>query len=175
MSKEIIDFLRKQDSIFTAAKYFGGIEELKNFAKNNPKLYDYVKNSLGGYLTLKSDNGKKYKFKFYIVDYDLDDESHLFVIIDVVLKDDIPNLEEIGIWLDSYCEDGRPIYYFNDPYFNQTFYILGRVDSVNGVKIPDGSRLEDETTIIPDEKVETILKDNITETLKKLQNILKNP
>jgi len=175
MNNEIVKFVENQGSIFSAAKYFGGMEKLKELAKNIPELSSIIEYSTKGKLFFKSDDGKNYKFGFYVKDFDADEteQEHLYVIIDLILPRNNNNQEEIAVWVDSYCEDGRPEYHFNDSSLNKFMYIMGRVDTVNGVKIPDGSRLDDMSNIISDDKANIFLKENVTECLKRLQNILK--
>ena len=45
MENDIIKFIEKQDNIFSAAKYFGGMDKLKELAKNNFELSELIKNS----------------------------------------------------------------------------------------------------------------------------------
>lgn len=170
---ELLKFIEKQDSIFSAAKYFGGMEAMKVAAKNNPELLDLIKYSTKGYLTFKSDDRKFYVFHFYVKDFSIDEEIHLYVTIDLILKRSVSEKEEIGIWVDSYCEDSRPEYFFNDSLLRKYQYVLARVESVNGYNIPEGSRLEDMSNILSDDEAERILKEDVTGHLKKLQMILK--
>jgi hypothetical protein len=175
MNNEIVRFIEKQDSIFSAAKYFGGMEKLKELSKTNKELSSLIDYSTKGKLFFKSDDGKNYKFSFHVKDFHADDteEEHLYVIIDLIIPGNNNYQEKIAIWVDSYCEDGRPEYHFNDSNLNKFMYTMGRVDSVNGVKIPDGSRLDDMSEIISDNQASRFLKENVTECLKRLQNVLK--
>lgn len=175
MDNNLIEFIEKQGGVFSAAKYFGGLPQLKKMAETDNDLFGYLYHYTEGTLTFKSDNNGMYFFRFHVTDVEIDkydDVTHLFVLIDLTLRRNKDYQEPIAMWVDSYCEDGRPTYYFNDPELRKFQYVMVRVDSVNGVKLPDGSRLDDMSNIMSDDEVAKIIKESVTECLINLQKIL---
>ena len=63
MSDSIINFLKKQGDIFSSAKYFGGIDKLRELAKNNDEFKTYIEDNSKGWFSFRA-NGKNYKFDF---------------------------------------------------------------------------------------------------------------
>lgn len=185
MSNEILDFIKKQDNIFDAAKYFGGMDKLHELSKTNNELKNFIdSNSLGNF-DFKY-KGKKYKFDFYILSYDIDDidadEFHVNLNVNLIV--DYPNLTEdelitIGRWVGEFCDDGwldtvtTPV-----GLFPESSYYMVMVEEVNGKRVPWklGSLLDDQDNLVNDEKIFKLLnkcdgKEPVTESLIRLQSL----
>lgn len=159
--------------VFDAAKFFGGMKKMREIAKNEPKVMDLIERETSGHLEFTDDeNGDSVKINFSVLNFDIDDtvDEHLFVAIDLRLKNE-KHQKELAIWVDSYCEDGRPEYQFMNKELNSVPFVMGSVYSVNGVKIPK-SPLEGENKIISDDEAIELLKENVVDYLKKLQKLL---
>jgi hypothetical protein len=185
---EVINFIKKQNSVFEAAKYFGGMDELKNLAKSNSELKKHIENSLRGYLTLKYQN-ITYSFDFEInaVDFDNveDDVTFLSPTLNLLIKSNYlsdSGYEVIAKWVSSFCEDASVDYHFNDIFLSKYNQVLGYVDSVNGKKLDWGKSplYKDIVTIEYDSIVVGLIKslikeqsDNIKISLLELKNLLR--
>lgn len=188
MSNDIIEFIKKQDNLFSAAKYFGGIDKLRELSKKNDELKSFIKSLSEGRLTIKASNGKRYYFDFNILDFDVDDydnTQHIMIIADLIV--DYPNLTNdelltIGKWASEYLEDDSP-YDISTPEGLVDNYVITyyrvTVREVNGEKVPwEQEKLLDDTDLItPDETVDELIeksksnKEPVTESLIKLQNL----
>lgn len=188
MSNDIIEFIKKQDNLFSAAKYFGGIDKLRELSKKNDELKSFIKSLSEGRLTIKASNGKRYYFDFNILDFDVDDydnTQHIMIIADLIV--DYPNLTNdelltIGKWASEYLEDDSP-YDISTPEGLVDDYVITyyrvTVREVNGEKVPwEQEKLLDDTDLItPDETVDELIeksksnKEPVTESLIKLQNL----
>lgn len=188
MSNDIIEFIKKQDNLFSAAKYFGGIDKLRELSKKNDELKSFIKSLSEGRLTIKASNGKRYYFDFNILDFDVDDydnTQHIMIIADLIV--DYPNLTNdelltIGKWASEYLEDDSP-YDISTPEGLVDDYVITyyrvTVREVNGEKVPweQEKLLDDADLITPDETVDELIeksksnKEPVTESLIKLQNL----
>jgi hypothetical protein len=102
MSDSIINFLKKQGDIFSSAKYFGGIDKLREIGKTNPEIMDMITKSSYGYMEFQAGDRpgqtKTYRFDFYVLDYDMEDDmgggdyNHAYLAIDLIV--DYPNLTD---------------------------------------------------------------------------------
>lgn len=188
MSNDIINFIKKQDNLFSAAKYFGGIDKLRELSRNNNELKSFIDSSSKGWLTIRAGNSKKYDFNCYILDFEIDtydNEQHVMFLIDLIV--DYPNLTNdeiltIGKWASEYLEDDSP-YNISTPENliddeMMSYYRL-TVREVNGKKVPwEQERLLDNPDlVVPDEIVDELIekskngKEPVTESLIKLQNL----
>lgn len=188
MSNNIVDFIKKQDNLFDAAKYFGGINKLRELSKNNDELKSFIKSLSEGRLSIKASNGKRYYFDFNILDFDVDDyddTQHIMIIADLIV--DYPNLTNdelltIGKWASEYLEDDSP-YDISTPEGLVDDYVITyyrvTVREVNSKKVPweQERLLDDPDLIIPDETVEELIqkskisKEPVTESLIQLRNL----
>lgn len=191
MSNNIIDFIKKQGGLFNSSKYFGGIDKLRELSKNDNELKELIDNNSKGWLDFRA-NGKSYEFDYYILDYDIDEDTgweddsvHVYLLIDLIV--DYPNLtpEElltIGKWVAEYCEDNslhtvRTPDYLIDK--DQYGYYMVTVKKINGQDVPwePHKLLADQESIVPDETVEMLIeksmggKEPVTESLIQLQNL----
>jgi hypothetical protein len=186
MSNNIIDFIKKQGNIFNAAKYFGGIDKLRELTKGDDELKSFVENNSKGWFNFKA-NGKYYKFDFYTLDYYMEDENdnavHLVLYVDLIVN--YPNLNDeelltIGKWVAEYCEDGS-LYTVSEPKNlideeTYAFYMI-QVDKINGKDVPwvPGKLLDNQDSIVPDKTVEDLIKKSskepVTESLIRLQSL----
>jgi hypothetical protein len=186
MSNEIIDFIKKQDSVFEASKYFGGMTKLLNLSKTNNELKDFIDSKSKGSLEIIGDNGVKHKFNFYILDYEVDDtyddSAHVNLIINLIV--DYPKLNEdelilIGKWVGEYCDDGElrtvttPVGVF--PTYS---YYMVMVQEINGEPVPWklGSLLDNQDNLTSDDEIMKVLdksnsKEPVTESLIRLQSL----
>lgn len=173
MKDNLKKFIKKH-GVFDAAKYFGGMKKMREIARKETEVMDLIERETSGYLEFTDDEyGESVKINFSVLNFDLDEtiDEHLFVVIDLRLKNQ-KHQEELAIWVDSYCEDGRPDYHFMNKKLNSIPFVMGSVYSVNGVKIPQGSRLEGKNEIISDEEAMKLMKENVVDYLKKLQKLL---
>ena len=181
MDNDIINFIKKQDNIFDAAKYFGGITRLRELSKTNDELKSLIdSNSYGNFEIRHRD--KKHNFKFYILDYDIEDEVHVNLIVNLIV--DYPNLNEdelitIGRWVGEFCDDGQ-VYTVTTPVglFSEDSYYMVMIEEINGKRVPWklGSLLDDPDNLVKDEVVYDLLdksdgKEPVTESLIKLQSL----
>jgi hypothetical protein len=186
MSNEIIDFIKKQDSVFEASKYFGGMTKLLNLSKTNNELKDFIDSKSKGSLEIIGDKGVKHKFNFYILDYEVDDtyddSVHVNLIINLIV--DYPKLNEdelilIGKWVGEYCDDGElrtvttPVGVFP----TYSFYMV-MVQEINGEPVPWklGSLLDNQDNLTSDDEITKLLdksnsKEPVTESLIRLQSL----
>lgn len=190
MSNNIIDFIKKQGTIFDAAKYFGGIDKLRDIANTNNELKTLIDKNSKGWLDFKA-SGKSYKFNFYILDYDIEDagweenDVHVYLLIDLTV--DYPNLTPdelltIGKWAAEYCEDNSlntvstPDNLLSE---DQYGYYMVTVKKINGQDVPwvPHKLFDDQDSIIQDETAEKLIeksksgKESVTESLIRLQNL----
>lgn len=190
MSNNIIDFIKKQGTIFDAAKYFGGIDKLRDIANTNNELKTLIDKNSKGWLDFKA-RGKSYKFNFYILDYDIEDagweenDVHVYLLIDLTV--DYPNLSPdelltIGKWAAEFCEDNSlntvstPDNLLSE---DQYGYYMVTVKKINGQDVPwvPHKLLDDQDSIIQDETAEKLIgksksgKESVTESLIRLQNL----
>lgn len=188
MSNDIIDFIKKQDNLFDAAKYFGGMGKLRELSKNSDELKSFIKSLSEGRLSIKASNGRRYNFDFNILDFDVDEYDggqHIMIVADLIV--DYPNLTNdelltIGKWASEYLEDDSP-YEISTPEglvddYVPSYYRI-TVREVNSEKTPwDQERLLDNPDlVVPDETVEELIKKSkiskepVTESLIQLQNL----
>jgi hypothetical protein len=192
MSDSIINFLKKQGDIFSSAKYFGGIDKLREIGKTNPKIMDMITKSSYGYLEFQAGDRpgqtKTYEFNFYVLDYDMEDDmgggdyNHAYLAIDLMV--DYPNLTDeeilrIGKWAAEYCEDGRCDYNISNKIFEDSL-IMSDVKKINGKDVPwvSGSLLNNQSDIVPDEEVEELIKKSenggtVKESVIRIKKLLK--
>ena len=185
MSNNIVDFIKKQGNIFDAAKYFGGITGLRELSKKNDKLKSFIDTNSYGNFDIRY-RGKTHNFKFYILEYDVDDlgneEAHVNLNVNLIL--DYPNLNEdelmtIGRWVGEFCDDGQ-LYTVTTPVglFPEYSYYMVMIEEINGKRVPWklGSLLDDQDNLVKDEVVYNLLdksegKEPVTESLIKLQSL----
>lgn len=186
MSKEIIDFIKKQDNVFEASKYFGGMTKLLNLSKMNNELKDFIDSKSKGSLEIMGNKGVKHKFDFYILDYEVDDSYddsvHVNLIVNLIV--DYPKLNEdelnlIGKWVGEYCDDGE-IFNVTTPVgvFPAYSYYMVMVQEINGKRVPWklGSLLDNQDNLTSDDEIMKLLdksnsKETVTESLIKLQSL----
>jgi hypothetical protein len=186
MTNEIIDFIKKQDNVFNASKYFGGMTKLLNLSKTNNELKDFIDSKSKGSLEIIGDKGVKHKFNFYILDYEVDDSYddsvHVNLIVNLIV--DYPKLNEdelilIGKWVGEYCDDGElrtvttPVGVF--PTYS---YYMVMVEEINGKRVPWklGSLLDNQDNLTSDDEITKLLdksnsKEPVTESLIRLQSL----
>ena len=186
MTNEIIDFIKKQDNVFNASKYFGGMTKLLNLSKTNNELKDFIDSKSKGSLEIIGDKGVKHKFNFYILDYEVDDtyddSAHVNLIINLIV--DYPKLNEdelilIGKWVGEYCDEGElrtvttPVGVF--PTYS---YYMVMVQEINGEPVPWklGSLLDNQDNLTSDDEIMKLLdksnsKEPVTESLIRLQSL----
>jgi hypothetical protein len=186
MTNEIIDFIKKQDNVFNASKYFGGMTKLLNLSKTNNELKDFIDSKSKGSLEIIGDKGVKHKFNFYILDYEVDDtyddSGHVNLIINLIV--DYPKLNEdelilIGKWVGEYCDEGElrtvttPVGVF--PTYS---YYMVMVEEINGKRVPWklGSLLDNQDNLTSDDEITKLLdksnsKEPVTESLIRLQSL----
>lgn len=186
MTNEIIDFIKKQDNVFNASKYFGGMTKLLNLSKTNNELKDFIDSKSKGSLEIIGDKGVKHKFNFYILDYEVDDSYddsvHVNLIVNLIV--DYPKLNEdelilIGKWVGEYCDDGElrtvttPVGVF--PTYS---YYMVMVQEINGEPVPWklGSLLDNQDNLTSDDEIMKLLdksnsKEPVTESLIRLQSL----
>jgi hypothetical protein len=186
MTNEIIDFIKKQDNVFNASKYFGGMTKLLNLSKTNNELKDFIDSKSKGSLEIIGDKGVKHKFNFYILDYEVDDtyddSGHVNLIINLIV--DYPKLNEdelilIGKWVGEYCDDGElrtvttPVGVF--PTYS-SYMVM--VQEINGEPVPWklGSLLDNQDNLTSDDEIMKLLdksnsKEPVTESLIRLQSL----
>ncbi len=150
MSNNIIDFIKKQDDIFTSAKYFGGMSKLLELSKDNKELTDYIESKSKGSIIIKGYEYKeKVEFNYYLLDFQLEDiddddynHSHVDLIVNLIVDYDNLSKEElltIGKWAAEYCEDGTlyevypPKGLFPD---DTVIYYMVAVKEINGEPVP---------------------------------------
>jgi hypothetical protein len=186
MSKEIIDFIKKQDSVFEASKYFGGMAKLLKLSKTNNELKDFIDSKSKGSLVIIGDKGVKHKFDFYILDYEVDDSYNESVNVNLVVNliVDYPNLNEdeinlIGKWVGVYCDEGE-LYTVKTPVglFPTYSYYMVMVQEINGKRVPWelGSLSLNQDNLISDDEIMKLLdksnsKEPVTESLIRLQSL----
>ena len=186
MSKEIIDFIKKQDSVFEASKYFGGMTKLLELSKTNNELKDFIDSKSKGSLEIMGNKGVKHKFDFYILDYEVDDtdddSAHVNLVVNLIV--DYPNLNKdelnlIGKWVGEYSDDGE-IFNVTTPVgvFPTYSYYMVMVQEINGKRVPWklGSLLDDQDNLTSDDEIMKLLdksnsKEPVTESLIKLQSL----
>jgi len=186
MSKEIIDFIKKQDSVFEASKYFGGMTKLLNLSKTNNELKDFIDSKSKGSLVIIDNEGVHHKFDFYILDYEVDDSYndsvHVNLIVNLIV--DYPKLNEdelnlIGKWVGEYCDDGTT-YDVTTPVgvFPTYSYYMVMIQEINGKRVPWklGSLLYDQDNLTSDDEIMKLLdksnsKEPVTESLIRLQSL----
>lgn len=188
MSNNIVDFIKKQDNLFNAAKYFGGIDKLRELSKKNDELKSFIKSLSEGWLSIKASNGRRYNFDYNILEFDVDaydGGQHIMIIADLIVN--YPNLTNdelltIGKWASEYLEDDSP-YEISTPEglvddYVPSYYRI-TVREVNSEKVPweQEKLLDNPDLIIPDETVEELIKKSkmskepVTESLIQLQNL----
>jgi len=188
MSNDIIDFIKKQDNLFDAAKYFGGMDNLRKLSKKNDELKSFIKSLSEGWLSIKASNGRRYNFDFNILDFDVDEYDggqHIMIVADLIV--DYPNLTNdelltIGKWASEYLEDDSP-YEVSTPEglvddYVPSYYRI-TVRQINGENVPweQEKLLDNPDLVIPDETVEELIKKSkmskepVTESLIQLQNL----
>jgi hypothetical protein len=188
MSNDIIDFIKKQDNLFDAAKYFGGMGNLRKLSKKNDELKSFIKSLSEGWLSIKASNGRRYNFDFNILDFDVDEYDggqHIMIVADLIV--DYPNLTNdelltIGKWASEYLEDDSP-YEVSTPEglvddYVPSYYRI-TVRQINGENVPweQEKLLDNPDLVIPDETVEELIKKSkmskepVTESLIQLQNL----
>lgn len=172
MSDSIINFLKKQGDIFSSAKYFGGINKLREIGKTNPEIMDMITKSSYGYMEFQAGDRpgqtKTYRFDFYVLDYDMEDDmdgrdyNHAYLSLDLIV--DYPNLTDdeilrIGKWVAEYCEDARPYYHIANETFEYSM-MMANVLKINGKDVPwePGTLLDEISDIVPDVEVEELIK-----------------
>jgi len=186
MTNEIIDFIKKQDNVFNASKYFGGMTKLLNLSKTNNELKDFIDSKSKGSLEIIGDKGVKHKFNFYILDYEVDDtyddSAHVNLIINLIV--DYPKLNEdelilIGKWVGEYCDEGE-LRTVTTPVgvFPTDSYYMVMVQEINGKRVPWelGSLLDNQDNLTSDDEIMKLLdksnsKEPVTESLIRLQSL----
>jgi hypothetical protein len=170
MQKDILKFIKSQGSIFSAAKFFGGIGSLLKYTKNNTQLYNNILELCSGEISFVSDSKNKHEFDIIVTNIDkenLDDEiDAIYVFVDLQVKN-IEKEYEIGQWVQSYMDDLRVYFYFKDKELKKFSHIYGTVSSING-NLYD---IERGVEIIPDKEIEPFLNENILTYIQKLQNL----
>jgi hypothetical protein len=190
MSDSIINFLKKQGDIFSSAKYFGGIDKLREIGKTNPEIMDMITKSSYGYMEFQAGDRpgrtKTYKFNFYVLDYDMEDTggdyNHAYLAIDLIV--DYPNLTDneilrIGQWVAEYCEDGRCDYNISNKIFEDSM-MMADVKKINGKDVPwePGNLLGNQSDIVPDVEVDELIKKSksggtVKESVVRIKKLLK--
>jgi hypothetical protein len=190
MSDSIINFLKKQGDIFSSAKYFGGIDKLREIGKTNPEIMDMITKSSYGYMEFRAGDRpgrtKTYKFNFYVLDYDMEDTggdyNHAYLAIDLIV--DYPNLTDeeilrIGKWVAEYCEDGRCDYNISNKIFEESL-MMADVKKINGKDVPwePGNLLGNQSDIVPDVEVDELIKKSksggtVKESVVRIKKLLK--
>jgi hypothetical protein len=191
MSDSIINFLKKQGDIFSSAKYFGGIDKLREIGKTNPEIMDMITKSSYGYMEFQAGDRpgrtKTYKFNFYVLDYDMEDDTggdynHAYLSIDLIV--DYPNLTDneilrIGKWVAEYCEDGRCDYNISNKIFEESM-MMADVKKINGKDVPwePGNLLGNQSDIVPDVEVDELIKKSksggtVKESVVRIKKLLK--
>lgn len=190
MSDSIINFLKKQGDIFSSAKYFGGIDKLREIGKTNPEIMDMITKSSYGYMEFQAGDRpgrtKTYKFNFYVLDYDIEDTggdyNHAYLAIDLIV--DYPNLTDeeilrIGKWVAEYCEDGRCDYNISNKIFEESM-MMADVKKINGKDVPwePGNLLGNQSDIVPDVEVDELIKKSksggtVKESVVRIKKLLK--
>lgn len=191
MSDSVINFLKKQGDIFSSAKYFGGIDKLREIGKTNPEIMDMITKSSYGYMEFQAGDRpgrtKTYKFNFYVLDYDMEDDTggdynHAYLSIDLIV--DYPNLTDneilrIGKWVAEYCEDGRCDYNISNKIFEESM-MMADVKKINGKDVPwePGNLLGNQSDIVPDVEVDELIKKSksggtVKESVVRIKKLLK--
>ena len=191
MSDSIINFLKKQGDIFSSAKYFGGIDKLREIGKTNPEIMDMITKSSYGYMEFQAGDRpgrtKTYKFNFYVLDYDMEDDTggdynHAYLSIDLIV--DYPNLTDneilrIGKWVAEYCEDGRCDYNISNKIFEESM-MMADVKKINGKDVPwePGNLLGNQSDIVLDVEVDELIKKSksggtVKESVVRIKKLLK--
>lgn len=192
MSDSIINFIKKQGDIFSSAKYFGGIDKLREIGKTNPEIMDMITKSSYGYMEFQSGDRpgqtKTYRFDFYVLDYDMEDDmggddyNHAYLAIDLIV--DYPNLTDeeilrIGKWVAEYCEDSRPDYHITNETFEYSM-MMADVKKINGKDVPwePGNLINNQSDIVPDVEVEELIKKSknggtVKESVVRIKKLLK--
>ena len=170
MQKDIINFIKKQGGVFSASKFFGGLGHLLKYAENDTQLYKYILKECSGEISFISDSGKRHKFNIIFTKVDVEnlDAETLFLYVFVDLK--VKNKEkefEIGQWVQSYMDDQRVNFVFEDKELRKFHLIYGIINSVNG----NLYNIEREGVVPPDEKIEPFLNENVLTYIQKLQNL----
>ena len=186
MSKEIIDFIKKQDSVFEASKYFGGMTKLLELSKTNNELKDFIDSKSKGSLEIMGIKGVKHKFDFYILDYGVNDLYNDSVDVNLIINliVDYPKLNEdelnlIGKWVGEYCDEGELLTVTTPIGLFPTYsYYMVMVQEINGKRVPWklGSLLADQDNLTSDDEIMKLLdksnsKEPVTESLIKLQSL----
>ena len=191
MSDSVINFLKKQGDIFSSAKYFGGIDKLREIGKTNPEIMDMITKSSYGYMEFQAGDRpgrtKTYKFNFYVLDYDMEDDTggdynHAYLSIDLIV--DYPNLTDneilrIGKWVAEYCEDGRCDYNISNKIFEESM-MMADVKKINGKDVPwePGNLLGNQSDIVLDVEVDELIKKSksggtVKESVVRIKKLLK--
>ena len=191
MSDSVINFLKKQDDIFSSAKYFGGIDKLREIGKTNPEIMDMITKSSYGYMEFQAGDRpgrtKTYKFNFYVLDYDMEDDTggdynHAYLSIDLIV--DYPNLTDneilrIGKWVAEYCEDGRCDYNISNKIFEESM-MMADVKKINCKDVPwePGNLLGNQSDIVLDVEVDELIKKSksggtVKESVVRIKKLLK--
>jgi hypothetical protein len=187
MSNEIIDFIKKQDSVFDASKYFGGMTNLLNLSKTNNELKDFIDTKFKSSLQIIGDKGVKHKFNFYILDFEVDNSypgySNVNLTANLIL--DYPNLTDneilrIGRWVSEYCDEGE-LYAVTTPVgaFPTDSYYMVMIQEINGKPVPWklGTSFPNPDDMISDKEINKLLnkgvngKEPVTESLIRLQSL----
>ena len=130
---------------------------------------------------------KTYKFNFYVLDYDMEDDTggdynHAYLSIDLIV--DYPNLTDneilrIGKWVAEYCEDGRCDYNISNKIFEESM-MMADVKKINGKDVPwePGNLLGNQSDIVLDVEVDELIKKSksggtVKESVVRIKKLLK--
>lgn len=175
---KIIDFLKKSDSILSAAKFFGGMDYLNKLAETNLELKSLIDQKLSGTVKFQDDSMTDHKFKFEITQIEFedlgDDEPVLVCRLNIITNTNGLNDDEVelyGKWIESYFQDYRGEAYFNDDSLNKYHHYYLIVDEMNGKEM--FFHANDTFEHISDKEIYDLLDEKLLkETIKDLRKLM---